>query len=304
MKLKTYVFGGKFWPLILLLSLLTSVQVIAEPLLWQVQNPNSGGQAWLFGSIHLGQKDMYPLPKAVQKAFNEADTLVLEVDVSLSTPDEMSTLIWQLGSYPPRTTLQKKLPVDTWKRLEDLAKREGLSLDQFQGMQPWLASVQLVLYQAQAAGYKEEFGIDSHFFKKAQGHKRIYPLETLRQQFSLFSALTAEEQQSLLEQTLNDFDQGEAFLGSLVNYWKNGNQSELSALVLDPVKNNPDTQRLYRMLFTDRNKAMAKKISNLVNDGKHVFVVVGAGHLLGNESIQVYLDAVHKLPALLVSNQN
>ncbi|MFL0798490.1 MAG: TraB/GumN family protein [Cellvibrionaceae bacterium] len=274
---------------------------VASPLLWQIKNPNTGGQAWLFGSIHLGQKDMYPLPKVVEQAFSEAEILVLEVDVSLSTPDEMSNLIWRLGSYSTATTLEKQLNPETWKRLQALTEREGLSIEQFQVMQPWLASVQLVLYQAQAAGYKEEFGIDSHFFSQAHGKKRIYPLETLRQQFSLFAALSDREQQALLEQTLNDFDQGEAFLSSLVAYWKTGNQTKLSNLVLDPVKEHPETQRLYEMLFTDRNKAMAAKIADLVSQGKTIFVVVGAGHLLGDESIQVYLDAIHKLPALLVS---
>ncbi|HLP31658.1 MAG TPA: TraB/GumN family protein, partial [Geothrix sp.] len=36
--------------------------------------------AYLFGSVHLGRSDFYPLPPQVEQAFARSDLLVLEVD--------------------------------------------------------------------------------------------------------------------------------------------------------------------------------------------------------------------------------
>lgn len=39
-----------------------------KPDLWKVEK--GGKSSYLFGSIHLGSQDMYPLSKAVQDAYN------------------------------------------------------------------------------------------------------------------------------------------------------------------------------------------------------------------------------------------
>ena len=51
----------------------------STPLLYKATSEN-GGEVWLFGSIHVGNDDMYPLPDYVNNAYNEADSLAVEVD--------------------------------------------------------------------------------------------------------------------------------------------------------------------------------------------------------------------------------
>ena len=73
--------------------------------------------------------------------------------------------------------------------------------------------------------------------------------------------------------------------------WKRGNQPALERLIADSFAGGSTYDRLYRVLFTDRNLAMADKIEAMMRTGKTYFVVVGAGHLVGDDGIVSLLDA-------------
>ncbi|MDD4194832.1 MAG: TraB/GumN family protein [Syntrophorhabdaceae bacterium] len=42
---------------------------------------------------------------------------------------------------------------------------------------------------------------------------------------------------------------------------------------------------VYKKIMTDRNRNMTKRISTYLKSGGRVFVVVGAGHMVGDEGI-------------------
>lgn len=50
-----------------------------SPLLYKVTD-DKGNTVWLFGSIHIGSEDMYPLPDYVMNAYNNADSIAVEAD--------------------------------------------------------------------------------------------------------------------------------------------------------------------------------------------------------------------------------
>jgi uncharacterized protein YbaP (TraB family) len=54
-------------------------------MLWKVEMPSMAEQGislYLFGSIHVGKPDFYPLADSVERLFRSADHLVFEVDPS------------------------------------------------------------------------------------------------------------------------------------------------------------------------------------------------------------------------------
>ncbi|MCP4413879.1 MAG: TraB/GumN family protein [Gammaproteobacteria bacterium] len=46
----------------------------------------------MFGSIHLGKEDLYPLSKTVQNAYSSSDYLVVEIDLKSGDDDFMLSL--------------------------------------------------------------------------------------------------------------------------------------------------------------------------------------------------------------------
>ena len=75
----------------------------SSPILYRVTDKN-GNILWLFGSIHIGREDYYPLPDYVQKAFDEADMLAVEADIVAYAVDTnqqmqaMSHLVYNDGT--------------------------------------------------------------------------------------------------------------------------------------------------------------------------------------------------------------
>src|SRR5712664_3936084 len=52
----------------------------AATFLWEVTSLTN--RAYLYGTVHAGKKEWYPLPKEVEDAFNDSKVLVVEADVS------------------------------------------------------------------------------------------------------------------------------------------------------------------------------------------------------------------------------
>ena len=52
----------------------------STPVLYKVTD-GDGDVVWLFGSIHVGTEDFYPLPDYVEEAFEGSDRLAVEVDI-------------------------------------------------------------------------------------------------------------------------------------------------------------------------------------------------------------------------------
>ena len=66
-------------------------QPIQRPLLWKVSDADNS--VYLLGSFHLLKQDDYPLPKEVDVAFDDAESLLFEVDPrEMTAPETMATI--------------------------------------------------------------------------------------------------------------------------------------------------------------------------------------------------------------------
>src|SRR5262245_52409608 len=68
-----------------------------KALFWKVTSPTS--TAYLLGSIHLGSKDMYPLPKEIEDAFAASTALLVEADVRHVDMAQMQAMVLEKGLY-------------------------------------------------------------------------------------------------------------------------------------------------------------------------------------------------------------
>ena len=53
---------------------------VKKAMFWKVSSADN--VAYLLGSIHLGSKDMYPLAKEIEDAFERSAALIVEVDIN------------------------------------------------------------------------------------------------------------------------------------------------------------------------------------------------------------------------------
>src|SRR5690349_11285523 len=100
---------GRFLPPFLVFALLCLALAshAAEPatgqkhFLWKVTGGN--GAVFLFGTVHVGKKDLYPLAPVIEDSFKQSDTLIEEVDPANSAqslrllPDILKGGLYQDG---------------------------------------------------------------------------------------------------------------------------------------------------------------------------------------------------------------
>jgi uncharacterized protein YbaP (TraB family) len=74
----------------------------------------------------------------------------------------------------------------------------------------------------------------------------------------------------------------------MVDRWNQGDSAPIEAVVGAVRSQSPEA---YRRLFADRNTAWAKWIEARLKQPGTVFVAVGTGHLVGEDSVQAKLAA-------------
>ncbi|MCP3891420.1 MAG: TraB/GumN family protein, partial [Desulfobulbaceae bacterium] len=146
-----------------------------------------------------------------------------------------------------------------------------------------LLALNLVTSQLMKMGYYPEFGIDMYFSKKANTRIPIYELETMEEQASMVFDLSNGE--AFLKYTLLDLSTMETDFQDMVDAWKSGDSQKMEELIFGPYQNDPVLVALFQRIFYLRNKSMVIKIKDLLQTDKKLFIVVGAGHLVGEKGI-------------------
>lgn len=250
---------------------------------WELRSPTV--TAYILGSVHLMRKDAYPLRAAIEDAFQRADTLVVEVDDN-GDAGALLRLMTERSGSDGRDRLKTVLRPETYKLAGETLRQYGLDITGLESLRPWMLATMLTVLETEKYGLSPEYGVDKFFLRRArESGKRIISLESLEYQFRLMNDLPMPEQDALLLSTLEELGD----LGSQVNRimaaWKSGDESEIEALTLDGIKEQPFGDDLYHKIISERNVHMASRIDELLSTEGTVFVVVGAAHLVGEDGI-------------------
>ncbi|QYJ74902.1 TraB/GumN family protein [Shewanella sp. FJAT-52076] len=238
---------------------------------------HQGKTVYLLGSIHVGSPDFYPMPKLVENAFDSAKALVVEADIGAAGADIQRLLMtYGVDASPPDA--QSATVVEQYCR-----SRKPIC-EAMAPLSPWIQASQITVLRYAELGYQAELGVDQHLLDRARGSKAIFELEGMEYQFKLMASLDKSQQWTMVREAISA-PGDEA--GALVNSWRGGNSDELAALMHDSMAEGDDTQLLKALLW-DRNHRMADTLQSLLTRADTpatLMVVVGAGHLVGEQSL-------------------
>lgn len=239
----------------------------------------SGGQKLhLVGSIHMGTRDMAPLPVQLVRLIQQADALIVEADISGN-----DTPFRDLPSYPP---LRERLSDTLFQQLEKLTDELGLSLALFDTQPLWQIAMILQATQAQTLGLRPDYGIDYQLLNTARASgKSVIELEGAESQIALLRELP-DHGLSLLEDTLTHWHTNARLLQVMIGWWMEQPPGETPSLP------NTFSQSLYDVLMHQRNLAWREKLYALPA-GRYV-VAVGALHLYGEGNLPSMLKTEHR----------
>ena len=88
-----------------------------------------------------------------------------------------------------------------------------------------------------------------------------------------------------LKYTLLDLEEIEQLYYEIITSWKQGDVESINNMILKDYEKHPDLIPILSRIYYVRNMKMAAKIRDLLNTRQTYFVVVGAGHLVGEFGI-------------------
>ncbi|AZK44887.1 TraB/GumN family protein [Paenibacillus lentus] len=259
----------------------------ARGFLWEVKN--NGNTAYLVGSMHFADDSFYPLRSEYEEAFAEADYLGVEIDVSRAADEANQKMIMDLGTYQDGTTLKDHVSEDTYAKVGEILRQNGIEPNAFDVFKPWVVELTMTSLKSMDAGYEAAAGVDLYFIQKAMERKLpIIELESYASQLSMFNGFSKELQEKNLNAVLDHFDVLDESVNQMAEIWKTGNDEQL----LELTNSFSEDEEYNKAMLIDRNIVMADKVDGYLKNGKNeqYFIVVGAAHYLGEHGIIKLLE--------------
>lgn len=254
----------------------------ADPAAWRLTGQD-GGEITLLGSMHVLRATDHPLPPSVDALIERAETIVMELDLDDIDAATQQRVVLGAAMLAQGTELADVLDVDLYRQLEQRAAELKIDLALLAPFEPWFLSVMLLDLGMRRYGFEPERGVEQYVLARARaGRKDIVGLETLEFQIGIFDALPPRSQQMMLAQTLAELDEAETAMVAMADAWRAGELEALSGELLDDFDDFPG---LYDALVTQRNEAWIGNLENLLATGRRYLVVVGALHLVGDDSV-------------------
>jgi uncharacterized protein len=259
-----------------------------KPLMWKVSDADNS--LYLLGSFHALKETDYPLAKSTDAAFEDAEQIYFELSPSeMNDTAALGQKMAKAGMYANGQTLQKSISEDTWKKLETYLEKRKLPSANFQPVEPWFVGLILSVMEMQKMGLKPESGLDKYFIDRAEKAKKpAFGLETADFQISVFDNLSAKAQEENLLEMLEEKDPM-AELEALHTAWRNGDEKAIEKLFVSETRDK--YPEFYKGLLLTRNNSWMAKLESLLkeNDKDDALVVVGAAHLVGEDSVVTLL---------------
>jgi len=256
--------------------------------MWQINGASN--RIYLLGSVHVLRQQDHPIPTALEKAYEDADILIMEVDLDDLDPIEMAGIVNELGVIKDGSTLRQIMGPSLYDEAADYAAQLDIPFLMLAQTEPWLAAITIEQMMLLRIGFSPEYGIEFYFSAKAgEDHKEVLGLETLREQLELLDKLSLPVQRSLLIQTLRESLNIEENLDLLIDAWRYGDIGFLEENLLVEMQRYPE---LYRTLVVDRNEAWVERIRNLIGEKDDYLIIVGTLHLVGDDGVPALLSEI------------
>ncbi|MBB4211928.1 hypothetical protein EV659_10798 [Rhodothalassium salexigens DSM 2132] len=264
------------------------------PPLWLLADDDS--QVYLFGSIHMMKPDVAWFDQKIETAFKAAHTVTFEVDFDDIDPAQVQRFMMDNSRLPEGQRLSDLLPDTVMDELMSVFAKvpmptgeTGVPRSVVEQWRPWFASLQYAQTVAAMAGFMPQYGIDVVLTQRAtQAGKPIEGLETITEQFEVLMTIDDLAGSGAFQAQMERYDDPVQLFEDMKSDWLAGDTAGLDALLLDPSEEMAPA--FHKTLFDDRNADWVPQIEAMLDEPGTQFVVMGVGHLIGDNSVVDLLE--------------
>jgi len=249
--------------------------------LWRADGHSNS--IYLLGSIHLLRAEDHPLPTVIDAAYDDAEVLIMELDMDDLDSAATQQLFNQSGLLHDGTTLSEVMGEDAYERAAAAAEAIDIPIEMLAQSEPWLAAITVEMMSLYRIGFNPMLGIEMHMTSRAMGDgKPIEGLEEVREQLQFLDGLSLQAQRDMLIQTLEEGAAMSETIDELIHAWRHGDIDTLESGLLESLGQH---EELHDVLVTQRNRRWVEQIDELLDDSDDYLVIVGAMHLVGADGV-------------------
>lgn len=256
-------------------------------LLWKIEGNNAKAPSYVFGTHHVAPADMATRVNGLTDALEAVDAVYGEINMVDINPMEMQQMVLAHSMAPADSTLSKiftPAQLDSIQTLMQAYAGPMVNLTQLDMLKPVLLSTQLAVMQAAKAipDFDPQAQLDATLQTMAQSSgKEVGGLETMEYQLGiLYDSPISEQAKDLMDAVRNDAE-AQTKAKSLADAYLNADLDAISAALYDDPDMTPE--KLEKLLLT-RNRNWAAALPAIISE-KPVLIVVGSGHLPGDEGL-------------------
>lgn len=268
--------------LLFLAAFLNANAQLENSLLWEIKNAENGEKSYLFGTYHILGSDYLKDHQKVNKAYQNAQLVVVETVVDSSKMME----VMMLGMMPGKSLKAMVDSADYALLKQKIQAATGMDVAMLDQFKPLTIATLYSLKLAEAADDNGlDYGgtpIDLYFATdgKKQG-KQVRPLETMMEQAEiLYGSVTMEEQLQWLLEMIKDEESAELSTQKVIQAYLN---EDLNTMLAE----SEDMEAEYGsldFLLKNRNEKWIASLKPILTKG-NAFIAVGALHLPGDDGL-------------------
>ena len=243
-----------------------------------------GHSMYLFGTMHVGLPEFYPLEPRIAQAVAAASTLALEVD-----PEQAAELTGKALRDHAMAAAGSTMPAPLAARLSRVLRKAGIDPAAVAPFKPWMVAVILTIQDIAEQGYFPNLAVDTHLSGLARAGKvKVISLESADLQMAMFDRLSDAEQLRFLDESIGSIESGKARvqMREIVDAWRSADRKALDALAEKLESDKTFSGRFtQQVLLAERNPGMADKLLQLLAQENNTVAAIGVLHLLGKNSV-------------------
>jgi len=256
---------------------------LANALLWKISGKKLTKPSFLFGTIHIIDKDDFFLPDGTLGAIEESEKMVFEINMEDMSDMSAAMGLMQKAFMKDNLTLKDLLSADEYKMVGDHFKKIGFPLMFLERIKPMFLTVfasgdmdPMAMQSGKIKSYEMEFMEMAKDSKMPMGG-----LETIDFQMSVFDSIPYKAQAEMLVESIQSGDTGTDQFKQMVDIYKS---QDLNAMQEMFAAEQGGLEGYDDILIVGRNKNWIPQMVEMMAI-QPTFFAVGAGHLGGEYGV-------------------
>ena len=246
----------------------------SQSVLWCISGKNLSKPSYLFGTIHIQDRQVFELSDSLLPAIERADFLALELDLSAINPMEMMRMMM----LPEGKTLQDLFSKEDYAFIKrEFEAQTGQSVELFSSFKPMMLLTFIMLNHLGESD-NAPMALDQflNYYALAK-NTTVLGIESIEEQVKVMD----EMPNSAIVETLMEKDSVDLVMDELIKAYVHGDLAKVAKLM----KEDKTYGKWMNQLIDKRNKIMFERTYEQIKNKESLVIAVGTGHLAGKKGL-------------------